>query len=175
VIQRCNPKEFDKIQSIINDGAKAYKGVIPDDRWAEPYMSTAKLQSEIHSGVEFWGYQDGESLAGVMGVQHVQDVVLIRHAYVRSTCQQRGIGSKLLVHLRSQTSKPMLIGTWADAHWAISFYQRHGFQRVEAEEKNRLLRKYWNIPERQVETSVVLADEHWIRLRLQSADQAGSL
>jgi N-acetylglutamate synthase-like GNAT family acetyltransferase len=161
MIRRCDDRDFESIWSIINDGAQAYRGTIPEDRWTEPYMSRKKLQHEIDSGVVFWGCQDDGTLIGVMGLQQVQDVTLIRHAYVRSGSQNRGIGSQLLSHLRELTNDPVLIGTWADAVWAIRFYERHGFRMVSAEEKDRLLKKYWSTPERQVETSVVLADARW--------------
>lgn len=161
MIRRCDDRDFESIWTIINDGAQAYQGAIPEDRWAEPYMSTEKLQHEVDSGVVFWGWQDDGTLIGVMGLQQVQDVTLIRHAYVRSGNQKRGVGSQLLSHLRELTNDPVLIGTWADAVWAIRFYERHGFRIVSAEEKDRLLKKYWRIPERQVETSVVLADARW--------------
>ena len=162
--RRCEDHDFDLIWTIINDGAQAYKGIIPADRWTEPYMSREKLQHEIADGIVFWGYEEGGTLAGVMGIQDVQDVTLIRHAYVRSSSQKRGIGARLLGHLRTLTSRPVLIGTWADAAWAIHFYERYGFQVVGREEKNRLLMKYWTIPERQIETSIVLADANWREL-----------
>jgi N-acetylglutamate synthase-like GNAT family acetyltransferase len=161
MIRRCDERDFELIWAIINDGAQAYKGIIPVDRWTEPYMSREKLQEEIDDGVVFWGYEESGTLAGVMGIQQVQDVTLIRHAYVRSGSQKRGIGAHLLSHLRAMANEPVLIGTWADASWAIRFYERHGFQVVGSEEKNRLLKKYWSIPERQIETSVVLADSNW--------------
>jgi N-acetylglutamate synthase-like GNAT family acetyltransferase len=161
MIRRCDDQDFELIWAIINDGAQAYRGTIPEDRWAEPYMSREKLQQEIDDDVVFWGYQDSGTLIGVMGIQHVQDLTLIRHAYVRTGSQKRGIGSQLLSYLRELTKDPVLIGTWADAVWAIRFYERHGFQLVSTEDKDRLLKKYWNIPERQVETSVVLADANW--------------
>jgi GNAT superfamily N-acetyltransferase len=124
-------------------------------------MSREKLHKEIDDGVEFWGYEEGGELAGVMGIQEVQDVTLVRHAYVRTSSQKRGIGGKLLAHLRELASRPMLIGTWADAVWAIRFYEGHGFQLVGREEKDRLLKRYWSIPERQIDTSVVLGDAKW--------------
>jgi N-acetylglutamate synthase-like GNAT family acetyltransferase len=161
MIRRCGDRDFDQIWTIINDGAQAYKGIIPADRWTEPYMSREKLRHEMADSVDFWGFEQGGTLDGVMGIQAVQDVTLIRHAYVRTTSQKRGIGAQLLAHLRELTSTPILIGTWADASWAIHFYERHGFQKVSPEEKNRLLKKYWSIPDRQVETSVVLADQKW--------------
>lgn len=161
MIRRCNDLDFDVIWEIINDGAQAYKGIIPADRWTEPYMSREKLQREIDVGVVFWGYEETGTLAGVMGIQPVQDVTLIRHAYVRTSSQQRGIGAHLLSHLRELANGPVLIGTWADAAWAIRFYEKFGFQIVGPQEKSRLLKKYWTIPERQIETSVVLADSKW--------------
>jgi N-acetylglutamate synthase-like GNAT family acetyltransferase len=161
MIRRCDDRDFEAIWAIINDGAQAYKGVIPGDRWTEPYMSSEKLRHEIDEGVVFWGYEEAGTLAGVMGLQQVQDVTLIRHAYVRGSSQKRGIGGHLLDHLRGMASRPVLIGTWADAVWAIRFYERYGFQMVGPQEKDRLLKKYWSIPERQVETSVVLADATW--------------
>jgi GNAT superfamily N-acetyltransferase len=164
MIRRCDDRDFDLIWTIINDGAQAYKGVIPADRWTEPYMSREKLRHEIDDGVVFWGWEEAGDLAGVMGIQDVQDVTLIRHAYVRPGNQKQGIGGQLLSHLRRRTDGPVLIGTWGDAAWAIRFYEKHGFQMVSPQEKDRLLKKYWNIPERQIETSVVLADQKWREL-----------
>jgi GNAT superfamily N-acetyltransferase len=161
MIRRCDDRDFESTWEIINDGAQAYRGVIPADRWTEPYMSREKLQHEIDQGVVFWGYEESGWLAGVMGIQQVQDVTLIRHAYVRTGSQKRGIGAGLLSHLREMATGPVLIGTWVDAVWAIRFYERHGFRMVGPEEKDRLLKKYWTIPERQIETSVVLADAKW--------------
>jgi GNAT superfamily N-acetyltransferase len=146
---------------IVNEAALAYRGVIPADRWSEPYMPGEELRHEIEGGVIFWGEEQAGELVGVMGIQHVGDVSLIRHAYVRRAAQHRGVGARLLEALRVQTAKPLLVGTWADASWAIRFYEKHGFRLVTPAEKNRLLRKYWNIPGRQVETSVVLADGRW--------------
>ena len=161
MIRRCNARDFESIWTIINDGAQADKGIIPADRWTEPYMSREKLQHEIDNGVIFWGYEDAGTLAAVMGIQQVQDVTLIRHAYVRTTSQKQGIGALLLSHLRTMANNPVLIGTWADAAWAIRFYERYGFQIVAPDEKQRLLKKYWTVPDRQIETSVVLADAKW--------------
>jgi GNAT superfamily N-acetyltransferase len=161
MIRRCDDRDFTDIFTIINDGARAYKGIIPKDCWTEPYMSRRKLKQEINEGVAFWGYEEGAGLLGVMGIQNVKDVTLIRHAYVRTGNQKRGIGAHLLSHLVGLTSGPVLIGTWAEAVWAIRFYERYGFQMVGREEKDRLLKKYWTVPERQVETSVVLVDEKW--------------
>ncbi len=161
MLRPCDKNDFDRIYSIVNDAALAYKGVIPEDRWKKPYMSRDELQHEIDQDVLFWGYEVDGEIVGVMGIQHVQDVTLIRHAYVRTANQKLGIGEKLLLELRRQTDRPILIGTWADAVWAIRFYEKHGFQRVSITDKERLLEKYWSIPKRQVETSVVLADRAW--------------
>jgi len=161
MIRRCDDHDFELIWAIINDGAQAYKGIIPQDCWTEPYMTRKDLQHEIDEGVVFWGYEENGSLLGVMGLQQVQEVTLIRHAYVRTSSQKRGIGRHLLAHLRGLTSSPVLIGTWADAVWAIQFYEKHGFEVVGPQEKNRLLKKYWTVPERQIVTSVVLAEAKW--------------
>jgi len=161
MIRRCEEKEFDAICEVVNDAARAYEGVIPADRWKEPYMPKEELRHEIDDGVVFWGYEEDGELVGVMGIQQVQDVTLIRHAYVRTAQRNQGIGRRLLSRLRTLTERPILIGTWADAVWAIRFYEKHGFRRVSPEEKARLLKKYWSIPERQVETSVVLAGPRW--------------
>lgn len=161
MIRQCRQDELEAIFEIVNDAAQAYRDVIPADRWHEPYMPMDELRGQIAAGVVFWGCEADGRLVGVMGIQDVQDVTLIRHAYVRTAKQNRGIGGKLLAHLRTQTDRPALIGTWADAVWAVRFYEKHGFRMVSPEEKNRLLLKYWSIPERQVETSVVLADQKW--------------
>jgi GNAT superfamily N-acetyltransferase len=154
----CRDDERDEILAIINAAAGAYRGVIPADRWHEPYMEAAELEREIAAGVSFWGMDAGDRLVGVMGVQPVRDVDLIRHAYVRPDAQRQGVGAALLRHLREISTRPMLVGTWADADWAIGFYRRHGFDLVSPERGADLLRTYWTIPERQIETSVVLAD-----------------
>jgi N-acetylglutamate synthase-like GNAT family acetyltransferase len=164
MIRRCDGRDFESVWAIINDGAKAYRGTIPEDRWTEPYMPQEKLQQEIDDGVAFWGYEDAGNLLGVMGLQPVRDVTLIRHAYVRTSSQKRGVGAHLLSHLRLLTERPVLIGTWADAVWAIRFYEKHGFQMVSTTEKDRLLKRYWSIPERQIATSVVQADAKWREL-----------
>jgi N-acetylglutamate synthase-like GNAT family acetyltransferase len=156
VIRACSEHDFESIWSVINSGAEAYRGSIPADRLRDPYMSRDELRNEIADGVRFWAYEDGGGVAAVMGLQYVKDVTLIRHVYVRTERQQEGIGSRMLDELRALAKGPVLIGTWADATWAIRFYERHGFRTVSHEEKERLLRKYWKIPERQVETSVVL-------------------
>ncbi len=148
------------VLAIINDAAERYRGVIPDDRWHDPYFSEVYLASEIAAGVRFFGYDSGGELLAVMGVQDVDDVTLIRHAYVLPRAQRAGIGGQLLRSLLATSDRPVLIGTWADARWAIAFYEKHGFACVSPEEKTRLLRRYWDIPERQVETSVVLAERH---------------
>jgi N-acetylglutamate synthase-like GNAT family acetyltransferase len=161
MIRRCEDRDLDPIWTIVNDAAQAYKGIIPADRWAEPYMPMEELRHEIADGVVFWGCEEAGILQGVMGLQQVQDVTLIRHAYVRTGIQKRGIGGRLLTHLQGLASSPILVGTWADAVWAIRFYERYGFQLVGPAEKDRLLKKYWTVPERQIETSVVLADAKW--------------
>src|ERR1700740_793659 len=161
MIRQCDDRDFELIWAIINDGAQAYKGVIPEDRWTEPYMSKSELRHEIDDGVAFWGYEEGGKLVGVMGFQQVQDVTLIRPAYVATNSQKRGIGAQLLSHLRKLTPGPVLIGTWSDALWAIRFYEKHGFQLVRPQQIKRLIKQYWSIPERQIEASVVLADPRW--------------
>jgi len=161
MIRPCSGAEVPAIETIINEAARAYEGVIPADCWHEPYMPRAELLGEIAAGVQFWGWDDSGALIGVMGIQKVCDATLIRHAYVRSGHQNRGIGSVLLAALVRQSSDQLLVGTWAAAEWAIRFYQRHGFRLVPTEEKDRLLSTYWKISQRQRETSVVLvyADE----------------
>jgi N-acetylglutamate synthase-like GNAT family acetyltransferase len=160
-IKKCEQSDFKEIYGIINDAAWAYKGVIPADRWHEPYMPEEELKIQMNEGVEFWCYKEDKQIMGVMGIQYKGDVTLIRHAYVRSTDRQKGIGSKLLAHLASFAGTPVLIGTWADATWAIKFYEKHGFRLLAKSEKEMLLRKYWKIPARQEETSVVLASPDW--------------
>jgi len=161
MIRTCRDADFEMMWQIINDGAQAYKGIIPEDRWHDPYMSREQLAHELEDGVLFWGYEEEEGLAAVMGIQDKGDVALIRHAYVRTSRRNRGIGGQLLRFLEAGTTKPMLIGTWAAATWAIAFYEKKGYRLLGTEEKNRLLRKYWTIPERQMETSVVLANARW--------------
>ncbi len=160
MIRKCNPEEIETICEIINDAAQAYRGVIPADCWKEPYMPMVELQHEIKNGVSFWGYEHNQRLLGVMGIQPVLDVTLIRHAYVRTEMRNQGIGGKLLSNLCKLTERPILIGTWADAYWAINFYQRNGFRLV-SDNKDRLLKKYWTAPQRQFDVSVVLADHKW--------------
>jgi GNAT superfamily N-acetyltransferase len=157
MIRHCTAAEFDTILAIINQAAQAYRGVIPEDCWHEPYMTKSELATEIAAGVNFWGWNEQDALLGVMGLQSVRDVTLIRHAYVMPSHQGQGIGRALLAFLTEQATGPVLVGTWAAAEWAIHFYERHGFRLVSAEEKDHLLNAYWNIPLRQQETSVVLA------------------
>jgi GNAT superfamily N-acetyltransferase len=152
----CNHDDLDEIELIINEAAVAYKGVIPDDCFHEPYMTRNQLLSELNAGIKFWGWGKSGSLLGVMGIQHVMDVSLIRHAYVRTEGQRCGIGGKLLAELIPIARGPLLVGTWANAHWAIRFYQMHGFTLMENIEKDYLLSRYWEISERQKTTSVVL-------------------
>jgi GNAT superfamily N-acetyltransferase len=157
MIRRCTAGEVATIESIINEAADVYRGVIPADCWHVPYMPRAELMAEIAAGVEFWGWDDAGAPVGVMGLQRVRDATLIRHAYVRPSHQNRGVGRELLTTLVSQATGPLLVGTWAAATWAIRFYERHGFRLVTAEEKDRLLDTYWSISARQRDTSVVLA------------------
>jgi N-acetylglutamate synthase-like GNAT family acetyltransferase len=161
MIRLCNSMDTEEIYQIINDAAEAYKGVIPDDRYHEPYMTMEELNNEITEGVVFWGFEENNKLFGVMGVQDKRDVSLIRHAYVRTNQRKSGIGTKLLSHLMALTKKPILIGTWDSADWAIRFYMKNGFNLVSPDEKKKLLNTYWNVPERQIETSVVLCDSKW--------------
>jgi GNAT superfamily N-acetyltransferase len=157
-IRPCRDDERSAILAIVNAAAETYRGVIPADRWHEPYMDAGELDRELAAGVAFWGYEKDGELVGVMGIQPVGDVDLIRHAYVRPGSQRLGVGGALLGHLRAQSDRRALVGTWAAAEWAIRFYERNGFELVSPEQKTELLRRYWSIPERQIETSVVLAD-----------------
>jgi N-acetylglutamate synthase-like GNAT family acetyltransferase len=161
MIRRSADADFNAMLAIINDAAQKYRGVIPADRWHEPYMPADELKKEIAAGIAFWVAEEDGRVQGVMGIQDKGEVTLIRHAYVATSQQGKGIGTKLLRHLQGLSAKAFLIGTWADASWAIEFYRRNGFTVVSHEEKERLLRKYWSIPPRQVETSVVLADRRW--------------
>jgi GNAT superfamily N-acetyltransferase len=156
-IRRCRDDEREAILAIVNAAAEAYRGVIPPDRWHEPYMAAAELEAELAAGVEFWGYEADGALLGVMGIQPVRDVDLIRHAYVLPASQRHGVGGALIRHVQARAERPLLVGTWAAAVWAIGFYRRHGFELVGPERTAALLRTYWSIPERQIETSVVLA------------------
>ena len=164
MIRVCIGDDFEAIFQVINDAAEAYRGIIPVDRWHEPYMPREELQAEVSAGVAFLGYEKDGELAGVMGTQDVQDVTLIRHAYVRTPQRGQGIGGELLGRIMDQATKPILIGTGADAVWAVRFYENHGFKVVSTQEKETLLRKYWNVPDRQIETSVVLADQRWFAI-----------
>jgi GNAT superfamily N-acetyltransferase len=157
-IRACRDDERTTIFGIVNAAAEAYRGVIPDDCWHEPYMPLRELEREIAAGVAFWGYEADGALVGVMGIQPVRDVDLIRHAYVVPDSQRRGVGGALLEHLRGLSTRRMLVGTWAAAEWAIRFYRRHGFEQVSPEQKTALLKTYWTVPGRQIETSVVLAN-----------------
>jgi len=157
MIRPCCAADAPQIFRIVNDAAQAYKGIIPADRWHEPYMPMDHLESEMAQGVRFVGYEEDGKLVGVMGIQDRGEVDLIRHAYVVTSRRQGGVGTKLLAHLEKASGKPMLIGTWAAATWAIRFYEKNGYRLLSREDTVRLLKKYWNIPERQVETSVVLA------------------
>ena len=161
LIRLAGNNDFRDILEVINAAAVAYKGVIPDDRWRDPYMAVDELEAEIDDGVEFWLADDGEQVLGVMGLQPKQDVALIRHAYVRPSAQRRNVGSNLLTHVINLTQIPLLVGTWADALWALEFYLKHDFSLVPATDKDHLLKKYWSVPHRQIETSVVLADKRF--------------
>jgi N-acetylglutamate synthase-like GNAT family acetyltransferase len=165
LIRQGAPADVPAIAAIINEAAQAYRGVIPADRWHEPYMPTAELEKEISQGVVFWVAEQEGRLSGVMGIQDKGEVALVRHAYVATTAQRSGVGTTLLRHVAGVADKPILIGTWASASWAIGFYQRNGFTVVPNTEKDRLLRTYWSIPERQIEASVVLADRRWAAAR----------
>jgi GNAT superfamily N-acetyltransferase len=160
-IRACREQDREAIFEIINAAAEAYRGVIPADRWHDPYMPLDELDGEIAAGVVFWGYEDGGALIGIMGIQRVGEFDLIRHAYVSPEAQGRGAGSALLEHLAGLAERRILVGTWAAADWAVRFYQRHGFELVSPERKTALLHSHWDIPERQVETSVVLAKPPW--------------
>jgi GNAT superfamily N-acetyltransferase len=149
--------DFEAILQVINNAAHAYKGIIPDDSWKEPYMSSAELREEIEAGVQFFGWTEGEHLLGVTGIQAIKDITLIRHAYVLQRYQRKGIGTRLLEYLLGLAETPeILVGTWVDATWAIKYYEKHGFKLMSSTEKDRLLRTYWSIPQRQIEASVVL-------------------
>ena len=160
-IRPCSAADVAALFAIINDAAQAYKGIIPADRWHEPYMPREELESELAAGVAFWGAERNGRLLGVMGIQDRGEVTLIRHAYVRTADRRQGIGEALLRHLETLTAKPILIGTWSAATWAIRFYEKHGYRVLPRPEIMSLLRKYWRIPARQVETSVVLANARW--------------
>jgi N-acetylglutamate synthase-like GNAT family acetyltransferase len=161
MILKCEQSDFKEICCIINDAAIAYKGIIPADRWHDPYMPEEELEKQIDEGVQFWCWKEDSKTMGVMGIQDKGEVTLIRHAYVQSIYRNKGIGSKLLAHLISIASTPILIGTWTAATWAIEFYKKHGFRLLSRSETETLLRKYWSIPDRQIETSIVLASPDW--------------
>jgi N-acetylglutamate synthase-like GNAT family acetyltransferase len=170
MIRKCTDDDLPALYTIINDAAQAYKGVIPADRWHEPYMPMDELSQEIRDGIQFWGYESDGELIGVMGMQDKRDVALIRHAYVKTARRNQGIGTNLLRHLEQMTTKPILIGTWADATWAIRFYEKNGYRLLSRKDTERLLRRYWSIPDRQVTTSVVLANAKW-----KSIDEPGGI
>jgi GNAT superfamily N-acetyltransferase len=155
-IRRCRDDEREAILALVNAAAQAYRGAIPADVWHEPYMPAAELDAELAAGVVFWGAEIDGELAGVMGVQRVRDVDLLRHAYVAPAHQRRGVGGALLETLVAAADRRLLVGTWAAAKWAVAFYRAHGFEPVGAERSAALLREYWTISPRQIETSVVL-------------------
>ncbi len=157
-IEKCNSFDFNDIYEIINDAALAYEGIIPDDCYQRPYMSKKKLLREIDEGIVFWGYIVKEQLVGVMGIQNLKEVTLIRHAYIKTHFRKKGIGRQLLSFLKKRAAHPILIGTWKDAVWAIKFYENNGFNLVNTSQKDILLKKYWNITKKQIETSVVLKE-----------------
>ena len=164
LIRKSVKADFAAMLAIINDAARAYHGVIPSDRWHEPYMPSDELKTEIAEGVVFWVAEEDGRLLGVMGIQDKGDVALLRHVYVALTTQRNGVGTKLLHHVEGLVDKPILIGTWAAASWAIEFYRRNGFTIVPTDHKDHLLRKYWSIPARQIETSIVLANQRFADL-----------
>lgn len=169
MIRRCTAADFDVMLDVINDAAVAYRGIIAADRWKEPYMPASELREAMNDGVAFWGaFDEDGTLVAVMGLQRsgrrdddLREVALVRHAYTRTARQGTGAGTALLEHVTKQTDRPILIGTWAAATWAVRFYERHGFRLVHGAAKDELLRRYWNIPDRQIEESVVLADASW--------------
>ena len=164
-IRAGSPADVPAIFAIVNDAAQAYRGVIPADRWHEPYMPMDEVRSEIAAGVQFWVAEEDGKVLGVMGIQDKGDVALVRHAYTATSAQRKGVGTRLLRHVEALNGKPVLIGTWADAKWAIDFYVRNGYTVVSHADKERLLRTYWKIPVRQIDTSVVLADRRWMQRR----------
>lgn len=163
MIEKCSLSDLPEIYTIINDAAIAYKGIIPDDCYHDPYMSREELNKQIQEGVEFWCYKEGSTILGVMGIQYKNEVTLIRHAYVRTNVRGIGIGGKLLKHLLDLTDTPVLIGTWKDATWAIQFYEKHGFRLLNEKDKDQLLNRYWSIPQKQSYNSVVLASSDFIK------------
>jgi GNAT superfamily N-acetyltransferase len=169
LIRRCDSTDLENILEIINDGAQAYKGVIPPDYWKEPYMSGEELRNELDEGIVLWGYEEKGALISVMGIQDKQDVTLVRHAYVLTSRQNLGIGGRLLHYLLQLTGKPVLVATWRNADWAIRFYEGHGFRLVPEEDGYSLQKKYWSTPEKKIKASVVLADERWFDLNKSNA------
>ena len=165
LIRLSTDEDFAAILAIINDAANAYRGVIPADRWHEPYMPADELANEIADGVVFWVAEQAGRVSAVMGMQDKGDVALVRHAYVASGTQRTGVGTTLLRHVEGLTDKPILIGTWASASWALDFYRRNGFTLLPTSEGASLLQTYWSIPPRQLETSVVLANGRWMESR----------
>jgi N-acetylglutamate synthase-like GNAT family acetyltransferase len=161
LIRKSREADSAAMLAIVNAAAQAYHGVIPADRWREPYMPAEELEQEIADGVVFWVAEEDGRLLGIMGIQDKGEVALVRHAYVAPSVQRKGVGTSLLRHVQGLAGKPVLIGTWADASWAIEFYRRNGFTLVPKRDKDSLLRRYWSIPARQIETSVVLADARW--------------
>jgi len=161
MIRCCVPGDFEAVHAVINDAAEAYRGVIAEDCWKEPYMPREELGEEIRRGVVFWACEESGRLTSVMGLQRVDDVALIRHAYTRTERQRAGLGTALLEHLRRLAHRPLLIGTWKTATWAVSFYERRGFRLVPQDQKVLLLHRYWTVPDRQIDESVVLAEEAW--------------
>ena len=162
MIRQGREADVPAILAIVNAAAQAYRGVIPADRWHEPYMPREELEKEIAGGVLFWVAEEDGRLLGAMGMQDKGEVALVRHAYVAPGVQRKGVGTRLLRHVQGLTTKPALIGTWAAAAWAIAFYRRNGFTLLPDAQKDALLLRYWSIPARQAETSVVLADERWM-------------
>ncbi len=154
MIRKCQTNDAQRMYFIINEAAKAYDGVIPADRYHQPYMPMDELEEEMKR-MTFFGWEVNGELVGVMGIEPIKDVTLIRHAYVLPRWQRQGIASKLLNHIKSlATTSRLLVGTWADVYWAIAFYQNRGFRLLP--DKDELLRTYWDIPQQQIETSVVL-------------------
>lgn len=162
LIRKSVEADLAPIFAVVNEAAQAYRGVIPADRWHEPYMPMAELLREIADGIVFWVAEDEGRVLGTMGIQDKGAVALVRHAYVAPTAQRKGVGTRLLRHVEGLAGKPILMGTWADASWAIEFYRQNGYTVVPDNDKDRLLRTYWSIPERQIQTSVVLADRRWM-------------
>jgi GNAT superfamily N-acetyltransferase len=161
MIRTCNAADTPTIAAVINDGAQAYRGVIPDDCWSEPYMPLVELEQEIAAGVRFYGFETAGALTGVMGIQDRGEVDLIRHAYVRTAQRRAGIGGALLKHIDALSPRPILLGTWAASTWALDFYCKHGYRILDRAQTNQLLRRFWTVPEEQMATSVVLANPRW--------------